>query len=760
MRKLAAIMFTDIAGYTALMSQDEEQALHLLQKNRALLKPIIEQFRGEWLKEIGDGTLSSFASAVDAVNCALEIQHILRHDPDLSIRIGIHIGDVVFERGDVFGDGVNVASRIEPLAEPGCICVSEQVYDSIRNKPGIETTFLGEQQLKGIDHPIRIFTVTEQRAALREPERAAPLPLLRRKWAVLGVAAAASLAVVVILLLRGGPGTPRGGYAQGPEAALGAKSIVVLPFANYSEEEGDWFSDGITEEIITHLSKIGDLKVISRTSAMQYKGTDKSLRQIGEELGVAAILEGSVRRAGGKLRITGQLIDPRTDAHLWAESYNREEDLTDIFAIQSDVASQIAAALKATLTPEEKDYIEQKPTDNLEAYDYYLQGNNYFYRMWLGYSAEESVDKAVEMYRKAVELDPGFALAWARLCRSHLRIYGYSPVRSDPSQERLARARESLDKALALDPDHPEVLMAHGYYYYYRSFFGPMDFPRAGEYFRQALAKAPNNSEILTTVGIVQRRLGEWEASLPYLEKAYLLDPQHVDRPYNLWISLTALRRWKEAEHYADIMIQLEPNASSSYGRKITIALRSSGDIPKMREVLEQAKNNGVDMRNWENRLNVYEGNYEKALEIYLSGSGHLFLANLYTLMERPREAAAHYDSARIYYEQAVTSDPGSYNVHAVLGQAYAGLGRREEALRQARLATTLKPLEKDAYHGQRVLIGVLQIYVLLGEYDQALDRLELLLSIPGDLSVPWLRIDPTWDPLREHPRFRGLVAG
>ena len=536
-----------------------------------------------------------------------------------------------------------------------------------------------------------------------------------------------------------------------PAAGTRDKSIAVLPFTPFSADQADeYFTDGMTDVIIGQLSKIADLDVISRTSVMQYKNTRKTIREIGKELGVSAILEGSVQRGEGRIRIQAQLVDARRDRHLWSDMYDR--DLTDIFAIQSDVAQKIAAALKATLTPAEKGYIERKPTDNLEAYDHYLQGNNYFYRQWLGYGAEESLDKAVEMYRKAVELDPGFALAWARLCRSHIRIYGWR--RTDPSPERLARARESLDKALALDPEHPEVLMTHGYYYYW----GPMDYPQAREYFRQALAKAPNNSEILTTVGIVQRRLGEWEASLPYLEKAYLLDPQHVDRPYNLWISLTALRRWKEAEHYADIMIQLEPNASSSYGRKITIALRSSGDIPKMREVLEQAKNNGVDMRNWENRLNVYEGNYEKALEIYLSGSGHLFLANLYTLMERPREAAAHYDSARIYYEQAVTSDPGGYYVHAVLGQAYAGLGRREEALRQARLATTLKPLEKDAYYGQRVLRYVLPIYVLLEEYDQAFDQLELLLSIPSDISVHEVRLDPLYKPIWEHPRFKALL--
>ena len=274
-RKLAAIMFTDIVGYSALMGRDEEKAIQLLHKNRDLLKPLIKEHRGDWLKEIGDGTLSSFASAVEAVTCALDIQKILKDDPELILRIGIHIGDVVFEEGDVFGDGVNVASRIEPLAEPGGICVSERVFDDIRNQVDIQTRPLGQKNLKGISRPIGVYALLMpwqgQRPAAAEEYR--------------------------------------------PEEAK--PSIAVLPFTNMSADaENEYFCDGMTEELIDALAKIEGLKVVARTSAFQFKETAHDIREVGQRLNVGTVLEGSVRKAGNRLRITAQLINVADGYHL------------------------------------------------------------------------------------------------------------------------------------------------------------------------------------------------------------------------------------------------------------------------------------------------------------------------------------------------------------------------------------------------------------------------------------------------------------
>ena len=274
-RKLAAIMFTDIVGYSALMGRDEEKAIQLLHKNRDLLKPLIKEHRGDWLKEIGDGTLSSFTSAVEAVKCALDIQKILKDEPEQILRIGIHIGDVVFEEGDVFGDGVNVASRIGPLAEPGGICVSERVFDDIRNQVDIQTRPLGQKNLKGISRPIGVYALLMpwqgQRPAAAEEYR--------------------------------------------PEEAK--PSIAVLPFTNMSADaENEYFCDGMTEELIDALAKIEGLKVVARTSAFQFKETAHDIREVGQRLNVGTVLEGSVRKAGNRLRITAQLINVADGYHL------------------------------------------------------------------------------------------------------------------------------------------------------------------------------------------------------------------------------------------------------------------------------------------------------------------------------------------------------------------------------------------------------------------------------------------------------------
>ena len=368
MRKLAAIMFTDIVGCTALMGKDEEQALQLLQKNRGLLKPIIEQFRGEWLKEMGDGTLSSFASAVDAVNCALAIQQVLKDDPDLKLRIGIHVGDVVVEGGDVFGDGVNVASRLEPLAEPGGICVSERVYEDIRNKSGIEAASQGEKTLKGVARPITAYAI-----------------------------------------LWDGTGPD---HSVGTKSGVAGPSIAVLPFTDMSQEQDqEYFCDGMAEELLDALSRIKDLRVAARTSSFSFKGQQRDIREIGDKLNAATVLEGSVRKAGKRLRITAQLINVADGYHVWSEKYDRE--LKDIFAIQDEIAGNIVRALRIMLSESEKHTLEELRTDNIEAYDYYLRGRKFFYEFRV-----RSFDFARQMFTRATQIDPNYALGYAGIADS------------------------------------------------------------------------------------------------------------------------------------------------------------------------------------------------------------------------------------------------------------------------------------------------------------------------------------------------------
>ncbi len=745
MRKLAAIMFTDIVGFTALMGEDESKALQLLQKNRELLKPIIRQFHGEWLKEMGDGTLSSFNSAVDAVNCALVIQHVLKDDPDLKLRIGIHVGDLVFEGGDVFGDGVNVASRIEPLAEPGCVCVSERVYEDIKNKPGIEATSLGEKKLKGVDHPVKVFAVTEVRAPLGGQARPALQLRDRRWWKWAG--AAAVVAVFVLMIWKDGFGKKS---APVWEPALGPKSIAVLPFANLSDsKEDEYFSDGVTDDIITHLTKIGDLKVISRTSVMRYKDSPKSLQVIARELGVSSVLEGSVRRHGNRVRITGQLIDAQTDQHLWAEAYDR--DLTDIFAIQSDVAKNIAAALSAVFSPDDQSAVQQKPTENMEAYDYFLKGNYY----WATKNTKEGNLRAAEMYERAIELDPDFALAFARLAVVHTALYSND---WDPTKERMQQARTAVDKAVSLAPENPEVHYAQGRYFE-RCL---EDNDRALEEYKIAHQGLPNNGEIAMELGKTYGRLGQWEKAEQYLLKSFELDPTFTA----FYVGYHYFRQhdWAEAERYLNLGINYDPEQARNYGGKAYLYISAYGDIEKARQALDEGLRNVNPDHLAGSRYytEIMARNYREALTIAQSYTfiplRKLRTGLTYYFLEEEQSAQAEFDSARILYEGLVEDVPQSAYYHGMLGLSYARLGMKPEAIREGKKAVEIEPLSKNAVAGTDNILSLSLIYTMVGEYDLAIEQLELLLAVPSWYSVWDIKLDPTFDPLREHPRYKALM--
>ncbi|MFC1538134.1 adenylate/guanylate cyclase domain-containing protein [Candidatus Latescibacterota bacterium] len=394
-------MFTDIVGYTALMSKDEENALRILQKNRDVVKLFVGQFNGELLKEMGDGNLCSFPSVVDAVNCALEIQKSLKDESDFKLRIGVHLGDVVVEEGgDVFGDGVNVASRIENLAEPGGICVSERVYHDIRNKPNIDAVSLGEKSLKNVSHPLKIYCV------------------------------------------KTGAESARGAQIIKTTEAIPKSSIAVLPFVNMSADpEQEYFCDGITEEIINALTHVEDLKVIARTSAFAFKGKNDDIREIGSKLGVNSLLEGSVRKAGNMLRITAQLINVEDATHLFSESFDRE--IKDVFEIQDEISLAIVKALKVKLLKKEKAAIVKRYTEDLEAYNLYLKGN-YYWQMLI----KEGFDKAIDHFERAIRKDPQYALAYTGLASVYW-INSYWGI--VPPNKSYPMAKEYAKKALKID---------------------------------------------------------------------------------------------------------------------------------------------------------------------------------------------------------------------------------------------------------------------------------------------------------------------
>ncbi|MFC1651347.1 tetratricopeptide repeat protein [Candidatus Latescibacterota bacterium] len=411
-RKLAAIMFTDIVGYTALMSKNEDKALRILQKNRDVVKLLVAQFNGELLKEMGDGNLCSFGSVVDAVNCALEIQNSLNDEPAFKLRIGIHVGDVVVEEGgDVFGDGVNVASRIENLAEPGGICISEQVYVNIRNKPNIDAVSLGEKSLKNVSHPLKIYC------------------------------------------LKTSAESARGTQVIKTTEAISKSSIAVLPFVNMSvDPEQEFFCDGITEEIINALTHLEDLKVIARTSVFAFKGEKIDIREIGNKLDVELILEGSVRKDGNKLRITAQLIKVEDGSHLFSERFDRE--MEDVFDIQDEISLAIVDKLQIKLLKKDKAVLLKHYTADLEARKLFLQGNYYSEMLTI-----EGFDRAIECYKQALDKDPNYALAYTGLAMTYWYITYWGNV---PPNKAYPEAKKYTKKALEIDNNLAEAHAAMG----------------------------------------------------------------------------------------------------------------------------------------------------------------------------------------------------------------------------------------------------------------------------------------------------------
>lgn len=593
------------------------------------------------------------------------------------------------------------------------------------------------------------------------PRTGRSLPFARKR-------AAAVLALVVGTLLASGWLLVR--PQLGARSAAGArnpKRLAVLPFANLGPAENEYFADGITEEIAARLAAIGRLRVIGRTSGNRYKRTEKTIPEIGRELGVGYVLEGSVRsekppRGQARVRVTLQLVSTADGTRLWAEIY--DEPLDEIFRVQSDIAQKVVRALDVTLPDPQRRTVEAVPTRSLEAYDYYLRGNGYFY----GALDARYAHAAVQLYEKAVDLDPRFALAYARLARMNSRIYWFY---YDRSEDRLARAKRALDKAFELEPDLPQVRLALGAYYW----LGQLDYDRALREFAIAEAGLPNETDLLLPRAVLRERQGDFRKGFEDYAKAWQLDPGSALIAHNYAAARAFARDFTRAESLVDSAIALAPDWSWPYFLKAGLYLRWEGSTQRARAVLVQAQAMGITdepflLRDWV-LVDLFDRRYEDAIGRLSSGFPEViswqfrFLpraqlyADVYALMQRHDLARAYYDSARITVYNRLQNQPDDPRLHGALGIAYAGLGRKQEAIAEGRRGVELLPVSKEAQRGYYREWDLARIYAMVGEHDAALDRLEYLLSIPGHLTPAWLRIDPTWDPLRGHPRFQKLLA-
>ena len=607
-RQLAAIMFTDLEGYTALMQQNEEKAIQVRDKHRQIFNSITEKHKGRVLQYYGDGTLSIFDSAIDAVKCGIEMQLDFQEDPAIPVRIGIHTGDIIFSEEEIIGDGVNVASRIESLSVPGSVFISDKVYDEIKNQESIKTSMLKTFKLKNVKKPIEVYAISNIGLIVPKPEDIegktdtdlASLPEKQeqhkskiQKGVSLAIIITTIIAALIIAYLKFG--TDINSSSDNQE-----KSIAVLAFENMSgDPDQEYFSDGISEEILNSLTSVDGLKVAGRTSAFYFKGKNEDIRKIGEKLDVKMVLEGSVRKAGNQVRITAQLVNVEDGFHIWSETYDRE--MEDIFDIQEDIAFRIVEKLKLQIQKSAKGADQ---THNIEAYDLLLKGIYFLAKDF------EGAKKAMEYFQKAVELDPDYAEPYAFIGEAYINyaFYGFMS-----NAEALSSARVAAQRAIGLNEQEP---LAHRVLAYVHLFYD-WDWEAALSEYNEAIQYGLHDPDHFITIYDIFIN-GDYEHATRVSEQILAADPLHIESHWHLGFSNFYAGRFEEALVSFNNALELDPNYSEGHrmkGATLTSLEKFEEAIYSLEKALEITKGEGpanIDLL----MVKIQMGNKEEVLQI------------------------------------------------------------------------------------------------------------------------------------------------
>jgi TolB-like protein/class 3 adenylate cyclase/Tfp pilus assembly protein PilF len=773
--EIAHVLFIDIAGYSKFSVNEQYAAVEEL--NQIVRRS--EQFQkaeaaSRLLKiPTGDGMALVFYTSPEApAQCAVEICSALKEHPRLQLRMGIHSGPVsgvvdVNERANLAGAGINMAQRVMDCGDAGHILLSKHVAEDLEEyeqwRPLLHD--LGTCEVK---HGVRVSVVNLYHDQFGNAALPRKFETVRKRRTLLRWAAMTAILIALAVIVAGIAMFSR--YRVRSTLTAPEKSIAVLPFGNLSRDpDNAYFADGIQDEILTRLSKIADLKVISRTSTQHYKSAPENLPEIARQLGVAHILEGSVQKSGDAVRVNVQLIKAANDSHLWADTYDRR--LTDIFSVESEVAKAIADQLRVHLTGQEAQVIAAKPTDNPEAYDAYLRGLAYTLKT----AATPANGLGAQKYlREAVRLDPKFALSWALL--SYVDARGYLTATLQPTVALREEARQAAETALTLQPNLGEAVVAKGYYHYACL----KDYDTAVRYFEQARQFLPNTSQIPESLAYVARRRGQWDRSESYFNEAERLDPRNVNLLSQHALSYILLRHFSEALRKLDQVLDITPDDVDTLVFKAAIA-QAEGDVPRAAALLAPLHPNAADTTALETQ--VYQAILERRpapgilrlKEVlakpdpalgYFNGELRFWLGWAQEVAGDHASAQETWRQARSQLESFLKEQPENFGLIGDLALTDMGLGDKAAALALAEHAMAANPIEKDALDGAQPIEILARVAAQIGEPDRAIAALQKLLSIPygGPLAqnVPLtpalLRLDPMFDPLRNDSRFQKLA--
>jgi TolB-like protein len=770
--EIGHVLFIDIVGYSKLLINEQSEQLRTLKEIvRGTEQVHLAQAEGKLFRlPTGDGGALVFRTSPEApVRSAMEIAKSLKNYPKLRVRMGIHSGPVneisdLNEQANIAGAGINIAKRVMDCGDAGHILLSRHVAEDLEQYPQWRSLLhqLGDCEVK---HGVRVGLVNLYGDEIGNPEVPKRLQVFkhraRRRWTATALPLLAGIIAAFVIVSKKSPK---------PTSTISEKSIAVLPFENRSEDKANaYFADGIQDEILTRLSKIADLKVISRTSTQHYKSAPENLPEIAKQLGVAHILEGSVQKANDAVRVNVQLIKAANDSHVWADTFDRK--VTDIFSVESEVAKAIADQLRAKLTGQEEQVIAAKPTDNVEAYDAYLRG--LAYNLKAANSAANS--RAAQKYlREAVHLDSKFALGWALL--SYVDARGYLTQTLQPTVALREEARQAAETALTLEPNLGEALHAKGYYHYACL----KDYDTAARYFEQARHLLPNSSRVPESLAYVTRRRGEWDRSEAYFNEAERLDPRNVYVLGQHGQSYIALRRFPEALHKFDHILNITPDDMDTLAVKGSVA-QAQGDLPRASALLAPLHPPADDS-------NVL---YAQVYQAILERRSAQIIPQLKELLAKPdpawgystgemrfwlgwaQEVAGDDAGARKSWQQArselepyLKEQPENYNLIYDLALTNMGVGDKNAALALSEQAIAVIPVEKDAFDGPAPIEIFARVAARMGEPDRAIAALQKILSIPYEgplgggqcpLTPALLRLDPMFDSLRNDPRFQKL---